>query len=169
MYPEVRGQKAIRIICLKRRCPLRAAFDSIKAAAEYRERMVGPYRGVLPEAVRTLLPRVRDPKYTKVIIVALPEATPTHEASALQADLERAGIAPYGWIINRGFAFSGTRDPALCAKGLDELAYMDEILTHHTRKAVISPWVPQELNTPENLRHLYAARQRGAAHDPATH
>lgn len=123
----------------------------------------------LPEAVRTLLPRVRDPKYTKVIIVSLPEATPTHEASALQADLERAGIAPYGWIINRGFAFSGTRDPALCAKGLDELAYMDEILTHHTRKAVISPWVPQELNTPENLRHLYAARQRGAAHDPATH
>ena len=215
-------------------------IDPIKAAAEYRERMVGPYRGVLPkaavtqmeeqlsgactveiagfnefskllgddaamrdydhvvldtaptghtlllldatrsyhrqvaktvnelpEAVKTLLPRVRDPRFTKVIIVALPEATPTHEASALQADLVRAGIQPWGWIINRSFAFSGTRDPALCAKGQDELAYMDEILERHARKAVIAPWVAQELNTPENLRHLYAPRQEGATTCPS--
>ncbi|MDZ7582948.1 MAG: arsenical pump-driving ATPase [Deltaproteobacteria bacterium] len=117
----------------------------------------------LPEAVKTLLPRVRDPKFTKVIIVALPEATPTHEASALQEDLRRAGIEPYGWIVNRCFAFSGTRDPALCAKGMDEIPYLNEIIDRHAQKAVISPWVSQELNGPENFRHLYAIEEGGKA------
>lgn len=111
----------------------------------------------LPEAVRSLLPRIRDPKFTKVLIVALPEATPTHEASALQADLRRAGIEPYGWIANRSFAFSGTKDPALCAKGMDEIAYLNEILDRRAQRTVISPWVPQELSGAENLRRLYAS------------
>ena len=111
------------------------------------------------EAVKTLLPRVRDPKFTKVLIVALAEATPTHEAAALQEDLQRAGIAPFGWIVNRCFAFSGTRDPALCAKGVDELFYLNEILDRHAQKMVISPWVARELNGFENLRHLHAVKQ----------
>lgn len=117
----------------------------------------------LPEPVKTLLPRIRDPKYTKVLIVALPEATPTHEASTLQEDLRRAGIEPYGWIVNRCFAFSGTRDPALCAKGMYELSYLNEIMDRHAKKAVISPWVSQELNRPENFRHLYAIEDKGKA------
>ncbi|MDZ7696243.1 MAG: ArsA-related P-loop ATPase [Deltaproteobacteria bacterium] len=117
----------------------------------------------LPDAVKTLLPRVRDPKFTKVIIVALPEATPTHEASALQEDLRRAGIEPYGWIVNRSFAFSGTLDPALCVKGMDELTYLNEILERHARKTVISPWVPQELNGPENFRYLYTTYEKEGA------
>lgn len=111
----------------------------------------------LPEAVKTLLPRIRDPRFTKVLIVSLPEGTPTHEAAALQEDLRRAGIEPYGWIINRCFAFSGTRDSALCAKAVDELFYLNEILDRHARRAVISPWVPHELIGVENLRHLFAA------------
>ncbi|MCK8603686.1 arsenical pump-driving ATPase [Desulfoferrobacter suflitae] len=117
----------------------------------------------LPEAVKTLLPRVRDPKFTKVLIVALPEATPTHEASALQEDLRRAGIEPYGWIVNRCFAFSGTGDPALCAKGVDELYYLNEILDRHAQRVVVSPWVPQELNGAENLRHLHTTVEEGEA------
>ncbi len=117
----------------------------------------------LPEAVKTLLPRVRDPNFTRVLIVALPEATPTHEASALQEDLRRAGIEPYGWIVNRCFAFSGTQDPALCAKGMDELTYLNEIIENHARRTVVSPWVPQELNGAENLRHLYTTQEGEAA------
>jgi len=109
----------------------------------------------LPVAVKTLLPRIRDAAFTKVLIVALPEATPTHEASALQEDLRRAGIEPFGWIANRSFAFSGTHDPLLCAKALDELTYLNEILDRHAQRTVVSPWVAQELNGVENLRHLY--------------
>ena len=116
----------------------------------------------LPEAVKALLPRVRDPEFTKVLIVSLPEATPTHEAAALQDDLRRAGIEPYGWIVNRSFAFSGTEDPVLCAKSRDELFYMAEILDRHARRAVISPWVPQELNRMENLRNLLTSSSAAA-------
>jgi arsenite-transporting ATPase len=115
----------------------------------------------LPEAVKALLPRVRDLEFTKVLIVSLPEATPTHEASALQDDLRRAGIEPYGWIINRSFAFSGTQDPVLCAKSRDELSYIDEILDRHAQRTVISPWVPQELNGSDNLKNLITDRTGG--------
>ena len=116
----------------------------------------------LPEAVKALLPRVRDPQFTKVLIVALSEATPTHEASALQDDLRRAGIEPCGWIFNRSFAFSGTQDPVLCAKSMDEISYLNEILDHHANRTVISPWVSQELNGAENLKQLIAYGTGGA-------
>ena len=39
----------------------------------------------MPEAVRELLPRLRDPAFTKVLIVTLPEATPVHEAASFSA------------------------------------------------------------------------------------
>ena len=116
----------------------------------------------LPEAVKTLVPKIRDSRFTKVLIVALPEATPTHEASALQDDLRRAGIEPYGWIINRCFALSGTEDPALCAKGMDELSYINEILDRHAKLTIISPWIPQELNGTENLKQLISFDAGGA-------
>ena len=38
-------------------------------------------------AVAHLLPRLRDPGQTEVVIVTLPEATPVFEAERLQADL----------------------------------------------------------------------------------
>ena len=54
----------------------------------------------LPESVRELLPRLREPDFTRVLIVTLPEATPVHEAASLQRDLLRAGITPFAWVIN---------------------------------------------------------------------
>jgi arsenite-transporting ATPase len=38
--------------------------------------------------------RLRDPHYTKVRLVTLPELTPVFEAQHLQADFRRAGIDP---------------------------------------------------------------------------
>lgn len=99
----------------------------------------------LPDEVKQLLPRIRDSKFTKILIVALPEATPTHEAEALQTDLKRAGIEPYGWIINRSFAISGTKDDVLLAKGLHELDYIAEISQKLSSKTVLSPWIGEEL------------------------
>ena len=40
----------------------------------------------MPESVERLLPRLRDPEFTRVLIVTLPEATPVHEAAQLQRD-----------------------------------------------------------------------------------
>lgn len=112
----------------------------------------------LPSEVKELLPRIRDSKFTKILIVALPEATPTHEAEALQEDLRRANIEPYGWIINRSFAASGTSDPILISKGLHELKYIEEIANTLSRNltggTVLSPWVCDELVGAENLKKL---------------
>lgn len=108
----------------------------------------------LPDEVKGLLPRIRDPKFTKILIVALPEATPTHEAEALQTDLKRAGIEPYGWIINRSFAISGTKDNVLLTKGLNELYYIEEITEKLSQKAVLSPWLGEELVGAEALKKL---------------
>src|ERR1035438_10379859 len=86
-------------------------------SAEAYHREVLRTQGDMPEAVRQLLPRLRDPEYTHVLIVTLAEATPVHEAAGLQADLRRAGIEPYAWIINQSLLASGTRDPVLSQIG----------------------------------------------------
>jgi len=50
-----------------------------------------------PDDAVHLLDRLRDPARTHVLLVALPEATPVHEATRLQADLLRSGIRPTAW------------------------------------------------------------------------
>ncbi len=108
----------------------------------------------LPEAVKELLPRIRDPKFTRMLIVTLPEATPVHEAAALQGDLQRAGITPYGWIINRSFAATGTRDPVLITKGQHELTYIEEVCRDLSAHTVLAPWIGEELAGEANLSKL---------------
>ena len=65
----------------------------------------------MPESVRELLPRLRDPEFSRVLIVTLPEATPVHEAATLQRELKRAGITPYAWVINQSLAPLTLTDP----------------------------------------------------------
>ena len=50
------------------------------------------------------------------MLVALAETTPVAEAAELQADLRRAGIEPFGWVLNAVLAGSGTTDPLLQAR-----------------------------------------------------
>jgi hypothetical protein len=51
-------------------------------SAEAYHREVLRSRGDMPEAVRQLLPRLRDPDFTRVLIVTLAEATPVPRPSA---------------------------------------------------------------------------------------
>ncbi len=99
----------------------------------------------MPDEVKQLLPRLRDPKYTRILIVALPEATPVHEAAALQEDLLRAGITPFGWVINQSFMLSGTRDPLLRERGDREDAYIREVQTQYAKKTVVIAWKAETL------------------------
>ncbi|MFO7496952.1 MAG: arsenical pump-driving ATPase [Desulfobacterales bacterium] len=99
----------------------------------------------IDEAVKTLLPRLRDKDFTKVLLVTLPEATPVHEARRLQQDLRRARIEPFAWIVNQSFALSGTTDPLLAARGRDEVAYIEEVRAISSRPPVICPWLTQEM------------------------
>lgn len=86
-------------------------------ATESYHREVARKASDLPDEVRNLLPRLRDGDFTRVLVVTLPEATPVHEAAALQDDLRRAQIEPFAWVINQSFAESGSRDPLLVARG----------------------------------------------------
>ena len=97
----------------------------------------------VPPAVRALLPRLRDGDFTRVLVVALPEPTPVHEAARLQADLRRAGIEPYAWVVNRSLARSGTRDPLLRARARGEVRYIQEVAQLASRLTVL-PWTPVE-------------------------
>ncbi len=90
------------------------------ALAYHRE--VSRQASEMPQAVANLLPRLRDPNFTRVLIVTLPEATPVHEAAALQRDLRRAKIEPYAWIINQALSPLPLIDPSLATTSIARAA-----------------------------------------------
>ena len=81
----------------------------------------------VPDAVLNLLPRLRDPAFTRILLCALPEATPVHEAAELQSDLRRAGIEPFAWVINQSLAPLDVTDPVLTSRRAQEGRYLDEV------------------------------------------
>ena len=112
-------------------------------AAEAYHREVMRTQGDMPEAVRQLLPRLRDKTYTRVLIVTLPEATPVHEAERLQGDLARAGIEPYAWVINQSLLASGTRDPLLRQRGAYEIPFIQRVADSQGAKTALIPWLAE--------------------------
>ncbi|NQY25440.1 MAG: arsenical pump-driving ATPase [Campylobacteraceae bacterium] len=101
-----------------------------------------------------LIPLLKDKKFTKILLLALAEATPTHEAKALQEDLQRAGITPYAWVINRSFVLCKTSNRVLQHKALNEVKYINEIKNTLSKKVVISPWIKDEINNSTTLKKL---------------
>jgi arsenite-transporting ATPase len=124
-------------------------------ATEAYHREIARKTSDLPAEVKQLLPRLRDPEFTRVLIVTLPEATPVHEAAALQTDLRRAQIEPYAWVINQSIAQADTRDPVLLARGSDEAPYIREVTTQFSKRTAIVPWVAEEPVGPEKLGQLF--------------
>jgi arsenite-transporting ATPase len=123
-------------------------------AAEAYHREVTRTLSDLPDAVRQLLPRLRDPGFTRVLLVTLPEATPVHEAARLQDDLQRAGIKPYAWIVNQSFAGDGFRDPVLVERGSREAPYIAEVRDRLATRFAVIPWKPEPPVGPKLLREL---------------
>lgn len=109
-------------------------------SAEAYHREVSRTQGDAPEAVRQLLPRLRDPAFTRVLIVTLAEATPVHEAERLQADLRRAGIEPFAWVINQSLLASGTQDPVLLQRGAYEAPYIEHVRRESARRSALVAW-----------------------------
>ena len=73
----------------------------------------------------TPMMQLQDPQRTKVLLVTLPETTPVLEAANLQADLKRAGIHPWGWIINNCLSIAETRSSLLCQRATQERPQID--------------------------------------------
>jgi arsenite/tail-anchored protein-transporting ATPase len=89
--------------------------------------------------VKKLLPRLRDPDFTCVILVTLPEATPIHEAMQLERDLVRAGIEPSAWVVNQCLTTLPVTDPILQARQEQEVPFIKELLRHASR-LVLEVW-----------------------------
>ncbi|GAB3550133.1 arsenical pump-driving ATPase [Noviherbaspirillum agri] len=123
-------------------------------AAEAYHREVLRTHGDVPEAVRELLPRLRDASTTHVLIVTLPEATPVHEAQRLQQDLQRAGIHPYGWVINQSLLASGSSDPVLAERGRYEQPYIREVADALATRCALIPWLAERPTGVKGLQQI---------------
>jgi arsenite/tail-anchored protein-transporting ATPase len=128
-------------------------------AAQAYHREVSRQAGRPPEAVVQLLPRLRDSDYTRVLIVTLPEATPVLEAARLQADLARAGIRPFAWILNQCLAPLAVHDPVLSTRRCREGDYITEVVRNLASRAALVPWLSEPPVGPEGLRAVLSGAQ----------
>jgi arsenite-transporting ATPase len=108
----------------------------------------------IPESVANLLPRLRDPNFTRVLVVTLPEATPVHEAAKLQEDLRRAEIEPFAWIINQSLAPLDVTDPTLKLRQQHEVPFIDEVKSQLASRVALIPWQVDPPTGVEGLRSL---------------
>jgi arsenite-transporting ATPase len=123
-------------------------------ATEAYHRQVSHTMSDLPESVRQLLPRLRDPGFTHIIIATLPEATPVHEAAQLQRDLRRAEISPHVWVINQCLSTLEVSDSVLRTRQAAERQYIDEVRQEYSLRTCVIPWMDIEPVSPETLRQL---------------
>ncbi|USK62425.1 arsenical pump-driving ATPase [Peribacillus asahii] len=100
--------------------------------------------GEVPESAKKLLPQIRNPKETAVVIVTLAEATPVLEASRLQDDLRRASINPQWWVINQSLSATNTNDSILKGKAMAEKEWIQEVNDKKAEKCAIIPWLHEE-------------------------
>lgn len=105
--------------------------------------------------VVTPMMRLQDQKLTKMLIVTLPETTPVLEAESLQADLRRAGIEPWGWVINSSLAAAELSDPLLAVRALEEHRHIERVQRSVQRVALV-PWQIEPPTGHTALRQLAA-------------
>lgn len=138
----------------------------LDTTGSYHRQIVGTAAEPSPGLAHVVTPlmRLRDPSYTKILIVTLAETTPVSEAARLQADLRRAQIEPFAWVINGSLAAAGSADPCLAQRIAAELEQIDAVRTQHAQRVAIVPWMADEPVGPERLRAL--AESTAAAADP---
>ena len=92
----------------------------------------------------TPMMQLQDPKQTKVMIVTLPEPTPVQEAANLQADLRRAGIEPWAWIVNHALQTEQVRSPLLVQRAHRQQPHIDAVKHLHAHRYAVVPLLASE-------------------------
>jgi len=123
-------------------------------AAQTYHKEIARSTGEVPQSVKNLLPRLRNPEETSVVIVTLAEATPVHEASRLQEDLKRADITPKWWVINQSFYATHTSDFVLRGRAQSEIQWIQEVQKESQKNCVIIPWQSEDIVGYEKLKEL---------------
>lgn len=125
----------------------------LDAAGSYHREIVRT-SDVEPEHLITPMMRLRDPSHTRILIVTLPETTPVLEAESLQADLRRAGIEPFAWVINQSLAATHTTDPLLMARAAAELPLITQVRFELAKRVAIVPMTAEPPVGPDLLTAL---------------
>jgi arsenite-transporting ATPase len=102
----------------------------------------------------TPMMRLQDPEQTKILIVTLPETTPVLEAARLQDDLRRAGIVPWGWIVNASLVAADTHDPLLARRAEDEGGQIAQVRSRFAQRLAVVPMLANDPVGAERLRAL---------------
>ncbi|MFA6970484.1 MAG: arsenical pump-driving ATPase [Gallionella sp.] len=92
----------------------------------------------------TPMMQLQDSKQTKVLIATLAETTPVLEAANLQADLRRAGIEPWAWVINSSVAAAATKSTLLRQRAANELREINTVATRHAQRYAVVPLLKEE-------------------------
>jgi arsenite-transporting ATPase len=128
----------------------------LDAAGSYHREVLRTASPGMKDKLITPMMQLRDPAYTKVLIVTLPETTPVDEAARLQADLRRAEIEPFAWVINQSLAATETRDPVLASRAVAERPHIDKVHRELAVRVASVAWQPEPPIGPERLRALAA-------------
>ncbi|WP_273122422.1 arsenical pump-driving ATPase [Bacillus weihaiensis] len=123
-------------------------------SAQHYHKELSRSSGEVPENVAKLLPRLRNPEETSVVIVTVAETTPVFEASRLQEDLQRAGILPVWWIINQSLYATNTKDPILLGRALSERTWIHKVNKELATRSAIIPWHSEEKIGYDQLKEL---------------
>ncbi len=126
----------------------------LDATGAYHRQMTSQLAPTGAGRIVTPLMRLQDPTHTKVILVTLPETTPVSEAASLQDDLRRAGVEPYGWVINKSLSVSGTRDPLLRLRLDKEQTQIARVQKGLAKRAFIIGWRTKPPTGVDELRNL---------------
>ncbi len=92
----------------------------------------------------TPMMQLQDQKQTKVLIVTLAETTPVLEAVNLQEDLRRAGIEPWGWIINNSAAAAVSQSSLLMERAKNELNEIEDVAHRYAHRYAVVPLLKNE-------------------------
>ncbi|ACH63398.1 arsenical pump-driving ATPase [Aliivibrio fischeri MJ11] len=87
--------------------------------------------------VATPLVMLQNSDVTKVIITTLAEPTPVQEAYALQQDLQRANINPWGWIINNSLVQSDINAPLLKERAASQQPLIDKVINEYSSRTAV--------------------------------
>ncbi|MFM5817332.1 arsenical pump-driving ATPase [Aeromonas sanarellii] len=99
----------------------------------------------------TPMMQLQDPKQTKVVIVTLPEPTPVQEAANLQADLRRAGIEPWAWVVNHVLSPAVVTSPLLAQRARRQQPHIATVKEEHGKRYAV---VPLQAVEPVGLKAL---------------
>lgn len=79
------------------------------------------------------------------------ETAPVPEAASHQADLRRAGIEPWAWIVNNSLAACAPASPLLRQRARNEPREIGVVATRHARRYAPVPLMKDE---PVGVRRL---------------